>query len=102
VHVHSSRRRDTLFIMLVRERAPHSTYYLVDGVHLVCSAGTKRVGGFRIEYWRGLFLRRSQGLAANWCWYRFTTRLSRLVKVTKPSTACKARLYCAVRDYAMA
>lgn len=102
VHFRYSRRRDTLFLMLIKERAPHSNYYLVDGVHLVCRADTKEVVGFRVEYWRRLFLRRSRGLAPHWHWYRFTAWLSRLIKVSKPSATSKARLYHAIVDYARA
>jgi len=101
VHLHYSRRIDTLFLMLVNERGRHSNYYLVDGVHLVCSDGTKRVVGFRVEHWRGLFMRRSRSLAPHWYWFRFTSWLSRL-KVTKPSVASKARLYQTIVNYARA
>ena len=102
VALHYSRGIDTLFLMLVKEREPHSTYYLVDGIHLVCSANTKKVVGFRVEYWRRLFLRRSRGLAPHWYWYRFSFRLSRLIRVSKPSATSKARLYHAIVDYARA
>ena len=97
-----SRRRDTLFLMLVRERGPHSNYYLVDGVHLVCRADTKEVVGIRVEHWRGLFLRRSPSLAPYWYWFRFTDWLSRLIKVTKPSAASKAKLFRTIVGYARA
>jgi hypothetical protein len=96
------RRTDTLFLMLVKEREPHATYFLADGVHLMCSAGTKRVVGFRVEHWRKLFLQRRRGLAPHWYWFCFTSWLSRLIKAFKPSAASKARLYRAVVDYARA
>lgn len=102
VHFRYSRRRDTLFLMLSRERAPHANYYLVDGVHLVCRDGTKEVIGLRVEHWRGLFLRRSPSLAPYWYWYRFTAWLSGLIKVTKPSAASKAKLYHTIVNYARA
>ena len=97
-----SRRTDTLFLMLVKERAPYSNYYLVDGVHLVCRADTKEVVGFRVEYWRGLFLRRSQSLAPHWYWFRFSSWLSRLIKVSKPSAASRAKLYRTIVAYVRA
>ena len=102
VTFHYSRRIDTLFLMLARERAPHSNYHLVDGVHLVCRADTKEVVGLRVEHWRGLFLRRSQSLALHWYWFRFTDWLSRLIKVTQPSSTSRAKLFRTIVAYARA
>jgi len=58
---------DTLFVMFVEKREPHSTYYIADGVHVVYDVVTKEIVGLRIEDWRRFFVEKWLPLFMGWC-----------------------------------
>jgi hypothetical protein len=78
VQLDYDREIDTLFLDLGAPKGPRTTRYIADGVHIVYDPTTREVVGFRVEYWRQVFLRLHPDLRWPWTLHRLACRTSQL------------------------
>lgn len=101
VRLDYDREIDTLFLDLDAPKGPRTTRYIADGVHIVYDPTTREVVGFRVEYWRQVFLRLHSDLRWPWTLYRLACRMSQLCNAFGLAARDREQIVKKVQEYTL-